>query len=82
MALNSTHFFDVYPISLKSNRVAHPDSGMLGGNTVLSYLFIQYERQSEKQEVEELLDRVDTDLKDIRGALAKSAVSGACVCVS
>ena len=30
MALNSTHFFDVYPISPKSNRVAHPDSGMLG----------------------------------------------------
>ena len=30
MALNSTHFFDVYLISPKSNRVAHPDSGMLG----------------------------------------------------
>jgi hypothetical protein len=28
--------------------------------------------------VEELLDRVDTDLKDIWGALAKSAVSGVC----
>ena len=35
-------------------------------------MYIQYERQSEKQEVEELLDRVDTDLKDIWGALAKS----------
>ena len=35
-------------------------------------LFIQYERQSEKQEVEELLDRVDTELKDIWAALAKS----------
>ena len=31
--------------------------------------------------MEELLDRVDTDLKDIWGALAKSAVSGV-VCVS
>ena len=30
MALNSTHFFDVDPISPKSNRVAHPDSGILG----------------------------------------------------
>ena len=30
MALNSTHSFDVHPISPKSNRVAHPDSGMLG----------------------------------------------------
>ena len=30
MALNSTNFFDIYPISPKSNRVAHPDSGMLG----------------------------------------------------
>ena len=29
MALNSTHFFDVDPISPKSNRVAHPDSGIL-----------------------------------------------------
>ena len=30
MALNSTHFFEVYLISPKSNRVAHPDSGLLG----------------------------------------------------
>ena len=33
---------------------------------------MQYERQSEKQEVEELLDKVDTDLKDIWGFLSKS----------
>ena len=34
MALNSTHFFDVYTIIPKSNRVAHPDSGIYaGGNT-------------------------------------------------
>ena len=30
MALNFTHF-DVYPISPKSNWVAHPDSGYAGG---------------------------------------------------
>ena len=30
MSLNSTHFFDVYLISPKSKRVAHPDSGILG----------------------------------------------------
>ena len=30
MALNSSHFFFVYTISPKSNRVAHPDSCMLG----------------------------------------------------
>ena len=32
MALNSTYF---YPISPKSNRVAHPDSGMLGETLVV-----------------------------------------------
>ena len=30
MAFNSTHSFDIYPISPKSNQVAHPDSGRLG----------------------------------------------------
>ena len=42
-------------------------------------LFIQYERQSEKQEVEELLDRVDTELKDIWAAIAKAVSLAECV---
>ena len=42
-------------------------------------VFIQYERQSEKQEVEELLDRVDTELKDIWAAIAKAVSLAECV---
>ena len=71
MALNSTHFFDVYPISPKSSWVAHPDAGTLGEQVyvnVVQYLFLNF--------THEVVSSPDPTLEEEKGLVNLGRIFG------